>query len=64
MNVVTKRKCAQMAGFLKVVQILAKYGSKAVQWAWANKGKILDWINAGQAIDWVVEKIKQILGIK
>nr|BAF75975.1 lacticin Z [Lactococcus lactis]BAM73616.1 lacticin Z [Lactococcus lactis] len=53
-----------MAGFLKVVQILAKYGSKAVQWAWANKGKILDWINAGQAIDWVVEKIKQILGIK
>ncbi len=62
--IVAKRKRVKMAGFLKVVQLLAKYGSKAVQWAWANKGKILDWLNAGQAIDWVVSKIKQILGIK
>lgn len=62
--IVVKRKCVQMAGFLRVVQLLAKYGSRAVQWAWANKGRILDWLNAGAAVEWVVNKIKQILGIK
>lgn len=52
-----------MSAFFKVIQALGRYGKRAVDWAWANKQRILDWINAGQAVDWIVEKIKGILGL-
>ncbi|MEN0134168.1 MAG: aureocin A53 family class IId bacteriocin [Rhodococcus sp. (in: high G+C Gram-positive bacteria)] len=53
-----------MAAFARVLQLVAKYGQRAVDWVWANKQRILDWINAGQAIDWIVAQVKKALGIK
>ncbi|MBF4606609.1 aureocin-like type II bacteriocin [Curtobacterium sp. PhB142] len=53
-----------MAVFARILQLLAKYGARAVNWAKANIQRVLNWINAGQAIDWIVSKIKQILGIR
>lgn len=53
-----------MGKFFQVLNALAKFGKGIVDWCWANKGKILDWINAGQAVDWIVQKIKDILGLK
>lgn len=53
-----------MAVFARILQLLAKYGARAVEWAKAHVQQILNWINAGQAIDWIVAKIKQILGIR
>ncbi len=50
--------------FIKLLQLLAKYGKRAVDWAWANKDLIFKWIGQGAAIDWIINKIKQILGIK
>lgn len=32
-----------MAVFLKVVKWIAKYGKKAISWAWKNKWRIIDW---------------------
>lgn len=52
-----------MGAFLKIVGLLAKYGTKAVNWAWANKGTVLNWINAGQAIDWIVSRIRKLVGV-
>jgi hypothetical protein len=52
-----------MAVFARILQLLVKYGSRAVEWAQAHVQQILNWINAGQAIDWIVAKIKQTLGI-
>lgn len=47
----------------KVIQALGKYGKKAIDWAWAHKGQILNWLNAGQTVEWIVNKIKGILGL-
>ncbi|MGP5591191.1 aureocin A53 family class IId bacteriocin [Corynebacterium variabile] len=51
-----------MAGFLKVVKAVAKYGSKAVKWCWDNKGKIMEWLNVGMAVDWIVEQVRKAVG--
>lgn len=48
-----------MATFLKVV---ARLGKKAAEWAWANKGRVLEWIKNGAAIGWIVDKINDIVG--
>ncbi|MED0661183.1 MULTISPECIES: aureocin A53 family class IId bacteriocin [Bacillus] len=48
-----------MATFLKIV---ARLGTKAAKWAWANKGKVLDWIRDGMAIEWIIDKINDIVG--
>ena len=53
-----------MAVFARILQLLAKYGGRAVDWAKAHVQQVLTWINIGQAVDWIVQKIKQILGIK
>ncbi len=53
-----------MAVFARILQLLAKYGARAVEWAKAHVQQVLNWINIGQAIDWIIAKIKQILGIK
>jgi len=53
-----------MAVFARILQLLAKYGARAVEWAKANVQTILNWINIGQSIDWIISKIKQILGIR
>lgn len=49
----------------QVISSLKKYGSKAVNWANKNKGKILHWITLdGLPAPEVVAKIKSILGLK
>lgn len=53
-----------MGTFLKIVQIISKYGSKAAKWCWDHKDQILNWINIGQGIEWIVNQIKHILHIK
>lgn len=53
-----------MGTFLKIVKILSKYGSKAVNWCWSHKEQILNWINIGQGIEWIVNKIKSLLHIR
>jgi len=53
-----------MAVFARILQLLARYGARAVAWAKAHIQQVLNWINIGQAIDWIVSKIKQILGIR
>jgi hypothetical protein len=53
-----------MAAFGRILQLLGKYGARAVNWAKANVDRILRWLNIGQAIDWIVGQIKKILGIK
>lgn len=49
--------------FMRVIRALAKYGKKAVQWAWDHKGQVMDWINVGQGVDWIVQKIRSIVGV-
>lgn len=49
-----------MAIFLKVVAALAKIGpkaAKAISWAWANKGTIINWINGGYTVYQIVQMI-------
>jgi hypothetical protein len=50
-----------MITFLKLVSALAKYGSKAVSFAWAHKGTILKLIergfSVGYLISWVRDRI-------
>jgi hypothetical protein len=53
-----------MGAFARILQLVAKYGSRAINWVNANKDRILNWINAGQAVDWIVQKVKDALGIK
>ncbi|MBF1677313.1 MAG: aureocin A53 family class IId bacteriocin [Scardovia wiggsiae] len=53
-----------MGAFFRLLSILARYGARAVQWAWAHRGTVLRWIGAGQAIDWVIKQIKRLLGIR
>jgi hypothetical protein len=53
-----------MGIFLKVVQFLAKYGPRAVSWAWANKKTILDWVGRGLTFDWIYNQIKKLLGLR
>nr|WP_228513925.1 aureocin A53 family class IId bacteriocin [Frondihabitans sp. VKM Ac-2883] len=48
---------------MRLIGLLGKYGKKAVDWAWANKGRILNWLNAGQAIDWVVAQVRKAVGV-
>ncbi len=53
-----------MSAFLRLISMLAKYGKRAVDWAWKNKDRILRWITDGMAIEWIINQIKKILGIK
>ncbi len=53
-----------MGVFLKILAALAKYGKKVVDWCWANKDRIFKWIGQGAAIDWIINKIKDLLGLK
>lgn len=57
-----KKKGFVMSSFFKVLKLVAKYGSKAVQWCRNHVGTVLDWINAGQAIEWIVNKVRRIVG--
>lgn len=50
----------KMAAVLKAI---AKYGSKAVKWVWANKSTILKWLDRGMSVAWIVDTIRQILGL-
>lgn len=53
-----------MTIFLRILQLIAKYGKRAIDWCWANKDRILNWIRNGMALDWIINKIKEILGIR
>lgn len=46
-----------------VLKAIAKYGSKAVKWVWANKSTILKWLDRGMSVAWIVDTIRQILGL-
>ncbi len=43
-----------MVTFLRIV---AQLGTRAAQWAWANKGKILDMILKGFGIQYIIDYI-------
>lgn len=43
--------------FAQLVKAIAKHGKKAVDWCWANKGKIYNWFNAGASVAWVMEQV-------
>jgi hypothetical protein len=49
-----------VAAFLRIVQIMSKYGPRATKWCWDNKGTILKWINAGMGIEWIVNQIRKL----
>ena len=44
-----------MGIFLKLVAALAKYGKKAVAFAWSHKGTILKYIERGFSIAWLID---------
>jgi hypothetical protein len=44
--------------FLKLVKALAKYGSKAVKFAWAHKKTILKYIERGFTLAWLVDWVR------
>lgn len=46
-----------MSIFLKLVAALAKYGKKAVAFAWAHKGTILKYIERGFTIGWLIDYV-------
>lgn len=50
--------------FLRIIALIAKYGKRAVNWCWANRGRIYDWIRNGMAIDWIINRILELLGIR
>lgn len=58
------RKEQERDDLLSILQLIAKYGKRAIDWCWANKDRILNWIRNGMAIDWIINKIKEILGIR
>lgn len=43
--------------FGQLLKAVAKYGKKAVDWCWANRGRILDWFNRGMTLAWVIEQV-------
>lgn len=47
-----------MTIFLRLVAVLAKYGSRAVSYAWANKGTILRLIERGFSISYLVQWVR------
>ena len=52
-----------MTAFLRIVAALAKYGKRAVDWAWANRQKIEIWLGRGLSVATIVELIRQQLGL-
>nr|WP_273194768.1 aureocin A53 family class IId bacteriocin [Bifidobacterium tibiigranuli] len=52
-----------MGAFLRVVQIMGRYGTRVVQWCWAHKNEILNLIGIGQAVDQIVQWIRRRLGL-
>jgi len=52
-----------MFTFLKVVAALAKYGQRAVSFAWAHKSEILRMIERNLAISAIIQWVKNRLGI-
>lgn len=49
--------------FYRLLSALARYGSRAVNWAWANRARIFDWFARGYTIDWIINYILRVLGI-
>ena len=47
-----------MITFLKLVSALARYGSKAVSFAWDHKGTILRYIERGFSLGWLVDWVR------
>jgi hypothetical protein len=57
-------RSARVGIFLRILAALAKYGKKVIDWCWANKDRIFKWIGQGAAVDWIINKIKELLGVK
>jgi len=47
-----------MSIFFRLVAALAKYGSKAVSYAWAHKSTILKYIERGFSVSWLVDWVR------
>lgn len=50
--------------FYRILALLAKYGKWVVDWAWRNRDLIFKWIGQGMAVEWIIQKIKEMLGIR
>ncbi|MBD7913471.1 aureocin A53 family class IId bacteriocin [Clostridium cibarium] len=46
-----------------VIKAVAKYGSKAIKWVWANKATVLKWLDRGMTVAWIANEIRKALGL-
>lgn len=51
------------SAFIRVVQIIARYGRRAVDWCYRNRSRIMTWLRNGVTIDTVIRRIREVLGL-
>lgn len=48
--------------FYQILKLVAKYGTKAVNWCWANRSRIWTWLERGLSVYTIADLVRQAVG--